>query len=123
MNHSILSRFVSCKIFPGRPAAAWFGGVACLCSILFPAAVRAIGEAQYVETSSSKGSFAIVRRHSAAGIYVDQNDYAGVIRAAGDLRADVERVTGVLPVVTNQLSATSSGMILIGTIGKSGVID
>ena len=43
------------------------------------------------------GSFCIARDGSAAAIFVGTEDFPGVIRAAGDLRTEVERVTGVTP--------------------------
>jgi len=61
-----------------------------------------------------------VRGGKAAAIYVDPADWPGVIRAAGDLRADVARVTGVTP----EIAATvGGGVVIVGTIGRSPAID
>lgn len=83
-----------------------------------------LGEPQYVETTPANGSFPIVDKNSTAAICVDTNDFAGVIRAAGDLQADITRVTTRKPklLLTGQPKAGPS-LILIGTIGKSAIID
>jgi hypothetical protein len=75
----------------------------------------------FVTEKADKGSFALVRAGSAAPIIVDAGDYKGVARAADDLQADVARVTGVKP----QRSTTAGGTnaVLIGTLGKSALID
>ncbi len=83
----------------------------------------ALGEPKYVEGSPTAGSFAIVSLSAAARIYVDSGDYPGVTRAAGDLQADISRVTGVSPEIVHALSQSGADAILIGTIGKSAVID
>ena len=56
---------------------------------------------------------------SAAAIRVDGADWPGVQRAAHDLQADVQRVTGVKPA----WDTTARKMVLIGTAGKSPLID
>ena len=54
----------------------------------------ALGQAKYVEFVRHPNDFAIAEGESLATIYVDPNDHAGVVRAVGDLQADVARVTG-----------------------------
>ena len=82
----------------------------------------ALGETQYVETTGSRGSFALFDK-TPATILVSTNDWPGVIRAANDLSADVNRVTGKSPAVFNQSKSADQNVVLIGTIGKSEVID
>jgi hypothetical protein len=79
-----------------------------------------IGQTPYVERAPSPGSFAVARRASAASVFVDPADWPGVLRAAGDLRADIERVTGAKSAA---LTAEAPRAILIGTLGKSPAID
>lgn len=64
----------------------------------------------------------VANNKSAASIRYDQADFQGVIRAIGDLQTDINSVTGVKP---NLLSSGSSSEyeIVIGTIGKSKLID
>jgi hypothetical protein len=62
----------------------------------------------------------MVEGKTAASIYVDAADWPGVARAAADLQADIARVTGITPT----LAHTAGGNpIMIGTIGKSALID
>ncbi len=84
--------------------------------------VLALGETQFVETRPSQGSLQICAGASVAAIGVSSNDWAGVVRAAHDLSADINRVTGKSPAIFTA-SAASSNVILIGTVGKSEIID
>ena len=86
-------------------------------------AACALGEPKYVESAPTAGGFAIVRQGSVARIYVDSGDYPGVTRAAGDLRADIARVTGLNAEIVHETGKGATDAILIGTIGKSAVID
>ena len=62
-----------------------------------PAALP-LGRQPFVSDVPSRGAFPLVAGGVAAPIVVDPQDHAGVLRAAGDLQQDVERVTGVRPV-------------------------
>ena len=68
-------------------------------------------------------SFDIVASGSAVDLFVDAADHAAVVRAVGDLRADVERVSGVVPKVLNATTGLSPRAVLVGTLGASPVID
>ncbi|TCK73986.1 glycosyl hydrolase family 115 (putative glucuronidase) [Acidipila rosea] len=83
----------------------------------------ALGQPRYVETASSPGSFTLVQAGAAAKLYVDSSDYAGVTRAAHDLQQDINRVSGVTPDFLQARKSLSGNVILIGTIGRSEVID
>jgi hypothetical protein len=104
-------------------------------------AVRAwaLGERRYVSTSPVEGGFVLYTSEKAAPLVVSDADWPGVVRAVGDLSGDVERVTGhAAPVVTTppdrerpagtsvvKGAGTAKGedVVLIGTIGKSPLID
>lgn len=84
--------------------------------------------------SVSPEQFCIAKDGRAATIIVDENDWKGVIRAANDLGDDIRKVTGVsgvVPLMDNgSLGPTGSltlqegtNAILVGTIGKSRIID
>ena len=77
--------------------------------------------------------FCIAREGKTASIILDADDWKGVIRAARDLGDDVRKISGVASQVDLQ-SPNSTGMlphernnlqasILVGTLGKSRVID
>ena len=88
-----------------------------------PRVSLALGQAQYVETAMGSGSFPIVQKNQAANLYVDTNDFAGVIRAAGDLKSDIARVTQFAPAIVSGPKIFGKNIILIGTIGKNEIID
>ncbi|HTE47120.1 MAG TPA: glycosyl hydrolase 115 family protein, partial [Gemmatimonadaceae bacterium] len=54
---------------------------------------------------------------------VSSQDYPGVTRAARDLRADLLRVSRVEPAFTTDSATPSRDVVVIGTLGKSAVID
>ena len=66
--------------------------------------------------------FCIVKDGKAATIVVDGQDWKGVIRAADDLADDVRKVCGTTCKISNGTTA-GKGCIVVGTIGKSRVID
>ena len=85
--------------------------------------VFAIGQARYVERVNARGSFPIVQGNSAATTYVDSKDWPGVIRAVNDLQADIVRVTARKAAIHHDASNLGRNAIIIGTIGKSRIID
>lgn len=52
---------------------------------------------QYVRYTSAPGAFCLAADGRAASVLVSSADWEGVVRAAGDLTQDVQRVTGILP--------------------------
>lgn len=66
--------------------------------------------------------FCIAKDGKAATIVVDGQDWKGVIRAADDLADDVRKVCGTTCKISNGTTA-GKGSIVVGTIGKSRVID
>lgn len=112
----------------GRKASNYFRGLLYwlllgLACFSFPNSSWAIGQRQYVEETPSAGCFTLFDNHAAATICVDPGDFAGVIRAAGDLKSDILRVSGVTPILSHQETNLSSNAIFVGTLGKSEVID
>ena len=75
-----------------------------------------------ISRSAVEGGFRIFAEGKAATIVLSGEDFPQVIRAAKDLSEDVKRVTGTAsPVETD--GKTRPGAILVGTIGKSPLID
>ena len=112
---------------PGR----WLGPVKTCVQLLFAAACcfsflpkgYALGQTSYVDNSRSAGSFPVAQGGATAAIYVDAADWPGVVRAATDLQADVNRVTGQTPRLSQSTMGLGANVIIVGTIGKSPVID
>ena len=61
-------------------------------------------------------------RLNATQIVVDPSDFAGVQRVANIFADDINRVTGQKPEIANAVSASPQAVI-VGTIGKSPIID
>jgi hypothetical protein len=75
------------------------------------------------EKPVNESDFPIVSQdHVAAFIRYDTSDYKGVIRAIGDLQSDIDSVTGVKPQLIASIASTNYE-IVIGTLGKSNLID
>ncbi|WP_242126532.1 glycosyl hydrolase 115 family protein [Sphingobium sp. Sx8-8] len=74
-----------------------------------------------VRFDARAGGFELAGKGGNIPLFVDDGDFPGVLRAARDLAADIGRVTGA----DAKLSATPDRprMVLIGTLGKSPVID
>ena len=89
---------------------------------LAPHAALALGQPRYVEATARPGSFPIAQAKTCAAIYVDAADFPGVIRAAGDLQADIRRVTDCTPSITHDPTRLGPHAIVIGSIEKSPLV-
>ena len=98
------------------PLAVLFGTVNALAQTTLP-----VG-ATTVSAKKSKGDFTLAAAGKVAPIYASADDWPGVLRAAKDLQADVQRVTKVSPAFATTKPAGAE-VVLIGTIGKSLLID
>ncbi len=76
-----------------------------------------------VSETAAADSFPLVRDRQAAALCLDPSDYASVLRAAADLQADVNRVSGVKPELTTAGAPSSKVAVLAGTLGQSALID
>jgi hypothetical protein len=85
--------------------------------------VLALGQPRLVEINPTPASFHLVEHNVAARIYVDDTDYPGILRAARDLQADILRVSACNPQLNSTGKSLSGDVVLIGTIGKSKIID
>ncbi|MGI5149374.1 glycosyl hydrolase 115 family protein [Plantactinospora sp. CA-294935] len=79
-------------------------------------------DGEYISFEPVSGGFAVAGDGKAAPLVVDGGDYAGVVRVVNDLRSDVQKVTGVQPALSNT-TPTNGEAVLVGTIGKSRLID
>jgi hypothetical protein len=76
-----------------------------------------------VAESASPADFPLSHHGKAAPLFVDPGDFPGVLRAGRDLRDDIERVTSIRPVFATGAPGTARNAILIGTLGKSPLLD
>ncbi|MGY3091298.1 hypothetical protein ACVWYF_004364 [Hymenobacter sp. UYAg731] len=79
-----------------------------------PAAAKVVNEAT--------PEFTLVANGRAAAIYASAAEWPGVLRATKDLQADVQRVTKAVPVFSTR-PPNGPEVVLIGTLGKSPLID
>ncbi|MBN1696573.1 MAG: glycosyl hydrolase 115 family protein [Spirochaetales bacterium] len=77
----------------------------------------------YIDTVYEEGDFRIADNGVVSGIFVHPDDDWGVIRAASDLKADIGKVTGKTPRLLKKPGESGGHAIIIGTIGRSPVID
>jgi hypothetical protein len=80
--------------------ASWiyFSAVAIVVAAIPAHAFPSLGlSVNIVSEHVEPGSIQLVQNKHAAHIFLDETDYPGVLRAAADLQADIQRVTGVKP--------------------------
>ncbi len=87
----------------------------------------------YVTCSRAEQGFELAASGKSAQICIASDDWKGVVRAAHDLAEDVGRVTGVASEVKvlpthgsskgKQALAIAPGTVVVGTLGKSALID
>jgi hypothetical protein len=90
----------------------------CACACLSARAVELT-----LTDAPGAGDFFLANGKTVAAIFVETNDERAVLRAAGDLADDFARVTGMKPEIENHPSAGEKVDVIIGTIGKSEIID
>ncbi|SHL81905.1 glycosyl hydrolase 115 family protein [Hymenobacter psychrotolerans] len=79
--------------------------------------------ATYVSAQKGKGGFPLAAAGKTAALYASTQEWPGVLRAARDLQADINRVTKLTPTLATDKAPTGREVVLIGTIGKSPLID
>ena len=116
------------KVFAGNPGRAGRNliRVVALFTVCLGIITKAhaLGGPKYVTGTQAAETFPLVQNGAAAPFVVSAEDWPGVIRAVGDLAEDVQRVTAELPAVFHDPKGLRGGdVVLIGTIGKSSIID
>lgn len=87
--------------------------------------------ARIVAFDPGPGRFPLAERGVAAALWVAEGDFPGVLRVAGDLATDIERVTGTRPALTKTSGAlpdpgspsSPARVVLLGTLGRSPLLD
>lgn len=86
-------------------------------------AFAAVPESSWVSGTYRNGDFKLAQGGLAADVVVSPEDFKVVQIAASDLVSDIERVTGRRPNLKTEPSKLSSHVVLVGTLGKSPLID
>jgi hypothetical protein len=97
--------------------------LALLVALFAPTGIFAIGQPRYVSDTAEAGGFVLAKKKQVAALYVDSRDWPGVLRAAGDLQSDIARVTGLKPAIVSEKNSNLANHVIIGTIGRSRIID
>ena len=79
-------------------------------------------ESIVTDAAPPAGAFPLVTRSSTAPLWYDAADWPGVVRAVGDLRADIERVTSRTPAAA-ATRPTATDLVIVGTLGRNAAID
>lgn len=83
----------------------------------------ALGDPPIVTFAAEPGAFPLVASGKASPLVVDAEDWPGVVRAARDLQADMERVTGIQPTLAHSTSGQGDTLVIVGTLGRSALVD
>jgi hypothetical protein len=98
-----------------------------LCAAALVAAVTpqavAVGTTSYITSNPSEGRFPLSTATAAAPLCLHAEDFPGVLRVAKHLQADIGRVTGHEPRLAIGDTPAGRAIVLIGTLGKSPLID
>jgi hypothetical protein len=76
-----------------------------------------------VSCADTVPGFDLVKSRSAVDIYVDSVDWPGITHAAENLADDIESVSGRRPRVKDSAEGLSANAVIVGSIGRSPVID
>jgi hypothetical protein len=108
-----------------RPLPGLIGAAMLTLAVIQPA--QAIGERQFVRFDAARDAVVLAAPGRAARLVLDANEFPGVRRAAADLQADIARVSGARPALAasgnGKLAVAGDDVILVGTLGKSALID
>lgn len=88
-----------------------------------PPAATVPMRASYVTTARAADRFALCADGRAASLFANAADHAGVLRALRDVRGDIGRVCPVTPAMTIDGEPAGRAIVIVGTIGRSPVID
>ena len=76
----------------------------------------------YVSKTPVSGGFSLVSEGKIPDLLLSEGDFPGVFRVAEDLQKDLEKVSGLKPQLLKG-KKTAKNLIIIGTLGKSKIID
>jgi len=84
---------------------------------------HALGQKAFALHERAPGAFVLAEGSRAAPLVVDSHEFPAVLRAAGDLQADVERVASVRPALAKAAQTAGSDVVIVGTLGRSALVD
>jgi hypothetical protein len=90
---------------------------------LLPLGAWAVNGINYVSETYTKSAFKLSANGKSTPILASSTDYKGVLRALNDLQNDIGKVTGYKPNVIYDKLSLQNEIVIVGTLGKSQVID
>lgn len=111
-------KLFSNRFVPNRLALFCAGFAFAVSQIAF-----AVDGASYISAKNGKGNFTLSASGKSAPVQVSSRDYPGVIRVLKHLQSDIGRVTNAEPELSIDNLPAAKEIVLVGTIGKSPVID
>ncbi|GGF70944.1 hypothetical protein GCM10011397_12380 [Wenyingzhuangia marina] len=85
--------------------------------------VRATTTQQYVINKETNNTFPLATKGKVVSMIIGDHDYKGVKRVATHLQQDLFKVTNVLPKIYDSNSKNEEYILIIGTLGKSEIIN
>ncbi|MEG1238052.1 MAG: glycosyl hydrolase 115 family protein [Flavobacterium sp.] len=83
----------------------------------------AVNPEKYIVNKGSTKNFPLVSKGKTASILVSKNDFLGVLKVAGHLENDIFQVSNLHPKRINTILEAQNFVVIIGTLGKSEIID
>ncbi|MFP3590367.1 glycosyl hydrolase 115 family protein [Chryseobacterium sp. SIMBA_038] len=77
----------------------------------------------FITTEKSSETILLKDKSTKISFYSNKGIDKGILRAIHNLQSDFQKVTGDFPNLLNQISASQSSLIIIGTVGTNSVID
>ncbi len=90
---------------------------------VYPHNACAVERDTYISNTAGPGRFALSSMGQSAPLVASPDDYSGVIRVMNILGEDIARVTGSEPQIVTGAVPETERAVLIGTIGKSPLIE
>jgi len=88
-----------------------------------PQAAPVAKSTSYISKKSADGCFTLSASGKSAPLYASADDYPGVIKVLKHLQTDIDRVTNAEPGLYTDKITESKELVLVGTLGKSPIID
>ena len=98
----------------------WVSVILLLCSMPEGFSMKNV---PHVSNLNTKNYFSLVSNGVATPVYVDKADYSVVGIAANLFTEDIQKITDKKPLLLNQFANQQSQIVIIGTIGKSELIN
>ncbi|SHL01432.1 glycosyl hydrolase 115 family protein [Flavobacterium chilense] len=83
----------------------------------------AINPEKYLVNQASSENFPLVSKGKTASVFVSKNDFPGVLKVAGHLENDIFQVSDLHAKRINKIAEAQDFVVIIGTFGKSEIID